>query len=70
MAERPPERKPQENDRGVELLDQPSRTREKMRAMDEAEARGENPEHVSIDQDPRERQKENQNRDKDDSLGA
>lgn len=70
MAERPPERKPQENDSGVEPLDQPSRTREKMRAMDEAEVRGENPEHVGIDQDPGERQKENQNRDKDDSLGA
>ena len=38
--------------------------------MDDAEARGENPEHVGIDQEPGERQEENQNRDKDDTLAA
>jgi hypothetical protein len=70
MAEKPQETRPQENDSGVEPLDQPSRTREKLREMDEAEARGDNPEHVGIDQDPGERQKENQNREKDDNLAA
>lgn len=70
MAGKAPERKPQGKDRGIEPLDQPSRTREKMREMDEADKRGENPEHVGIDQDPGERQKDNQNRDKDDPLAA
>jgi hypothetical protein len=37
--------------------------------MDRAEERGENPEHVGVDQDPGERQKRNQD-EKDDSLAA
>jgi hypothetical protein len=41
-----------------------------MEEMEQADERGENPEHVGIDQDPGERQKENQNRDKDDPLAA
>ena len=70
MAEKPPETRPQEKDRDIEPLDQPSRTREKMREMVEAEKQGKNPEHVGIDQDPGGRQKDNQNRDKDDPLAA
>jgi hypothetical protein len=46
------------------------RTQEKERQIEEAGERGENPEHVGIDQDPGERQKENQNRQKDDPLAA
>lgn len=70
MPEKSPETKAPEKENGVEPLDQPSRTREKMREMNEAEERGQNPEHAGIDQDPGGRQKENQNRDKDDSLAA
>lgn len=70
MVEKSPEKRPPERENGVEPLDQPSRTREKMEEMEQADERGENPEHVGIDQDPGERQKENQNRDKDDPLAA
>jgi hypothetical protein len=70
MPEKSPATRAPEKENAVESLDQPSRTREKMREMNEAEKRGQNPEHVGIDQDPGERQKENQNRDKDDSLAA
>lgn len=69
MSEPSRERKPQEKESGVEPLDQPSRTREKMEEMEQAEERGENPEQVGIDQDPGERQKRNQDK-KDDSLAA
>ncbi len=70
MAEKSPETRPQAKDRDIEPLDQPSPSREKMQEMDKAEKRGENPEHVGLDQDPGGRQKENQNRDKDDPLAA
>ncbi|HLK34133.1 MAG TPA: hypothetical protein VKT29_13650 [Terriglobales bacterium] len=69
MAEKPPETRPPEKESGIEPLDQPSRTREKIEEMDRAEERGENPEHVGIDQDPGERQKENQDS-RDDPLAA
>jgi hypothetical protein len=69
MAEKSPERRPQEKESGVEPLDQPSRTREKIEEMDRAEEHGQNPEHVGVDQDPGERQKRNQD-EKDDSLAA
>lgn len=70
MPEKSPATRGRERESGVEPLDQPSRTREKVEEMDRAEERGENPEHVGIDQDPGERQKENQNREKDNPLAA
>ena len=70
MPEKSPATRGQERENGVEPLDQPSRTREIMEEMEEADEQGENPEHVGIDQDPGERQKENQNREKDDPLAA
>ena len=69
MAEKSAARRPPEKESGIEPLDQPSRTREKMEEMDGAEERGENPEHVGIDQDPGERQKKNQD-EKDDPLAG
>jgi hypothetical protein len=40
-----------------------------MKELERAEERGENPEHVGIDQDPGERQKRNQDK-RDDPLAA